>query len=136
MNKSLSLFLFLSLALPLNAMEATMEVGSGTEPQQHISAPRRLANRVWKAVTCQRVFITVLSLAVISLISTGGYFVTNTCMRMENACNNCTNDFTNASCGLNLLGSSASLLKKLLADNPTLALKYASELSQLNVTCN
>lgn len=136
MNRSLSLFLFLSLALPLHAMETTMEVGAGTEPQENISTPRRLANRVWKAVTCQRVFITFLSLAAVSLVSAGSYFVTNTCMRMEKACNNCTADFTNASCGLDLLGKSAVLLKELLADNPALALKYATELSQLNVTCN
>ena len=137
MNKSLSLFFCLSLVLPLHAMEVTMQVDNSLDrdPQSHMSTPRRLAHKAWEAITCKKIFIAVVSLAAVSLISVGGYFMTSTCLRMENSCNNCTSDFTHANCALGLLGTSSSLLKKLLTDNPTLALKYASELSKLNVTC-
>ena len=133
MNKSLSLLFCLSLVLPVYAMEE--EDGS---LQPYMSTSRRMAHRVWEAVSCKKVFITAVCVGVLALISTSGYFLTTTCLTMRDKCADCTHDFSEANCGLKLLNSYASLLQKLIQQHPDIAFEYATELTHLNDTagCN
>lgn len=143
MNKFLSLLLCLSLVVPVNAMDLHLV----TEE----SAPKpSMAHRLANTISCKKVILTAFCLAALSILSTGGYFITSTCIKMQNgcstletgcaemksACNNCTTNFAQANCGLKLVDSVATLIEQLVKKYPQVALDLALELSHLNKSLN
>lgn len=151
MNKFLSLIFCMSLVLPLHGMD--IHLVENPEPQP------KLTDRVWRAITCNKVISATAGLAVLALFATCGYFLTTTCFDMKGvcttmqtgcknlkdgctemkiSCKNCTTNFAEANCGLKTLDAFATLIEMLIKKYPQVALDLALEIGSLNtsLTCH